>query len=132
MLLQMLRALLPHLTTFALYVLSGCTAAAADLGSYFLLLALGEWYIAASVVSGIVGFFAAFLLHKYLVFQKREAFMNHLGRYFIVDMANLAIITGLLYVLVDGVGMDPRPAKFVALAPVVLWNFFVYKFAVYV
>ena len=128
----MLRALLPHLTKFMLYVLSGCTAAAADIGSYFLLLSLGTWYIAASVVSGMIGFFAAFLLHKYVVFQKRSAFMSHLGRYFLVDMANLAIIIGLLYLLVDRGGMDPRPAKFVALAPVVLWNFFVYKFVVYV
>ncbi|MDD5751782.1 MAG: GtrA family protein [Candidatus Peribacteraceae bacterium] len=128
----MFQSLLPHLAKFTLYVLSGCAAAAADLGAYFLLLALGEWYIAASVIGGVVGFCTAFLLHKYVVFQKRQAFMNHLGRYFLVDMLNLAIITGFLYLLVDGAGMDPRPAKFVALAPVVLWNYFVYKFAVYV
>ncbi|MDD4628698.1 MAG: GtrA family protein [Candidatus Peribacteraceae bacterium] len=128
----MSRTLFLHLIKFSLYVLSGCAAAVADLGSYFLLLALGEWYIAASVVSGVVGFFTAFLLNKYVVFRKRQKFVNHLGRYFIVDMANLAIITGILYLLVDKGGMDPRPAKFVALAPMVLWNYFVYKFAVYV
>jgi len=128
----MFRAFLPHLTKFTLYVLSGGTAAVADLGSYFLLLSLGTWYIAASVASGIIGFFTAFLLHKYVVFRKRRAFMSHLGRYFVVDMINLAIITGFLYLLVGQGGMDPRPAKFVALAPVVLWNFFVYKFVVYV
>ncbi len=128
----MLRALFPHLRKFMLYVLSGGTAAVADIGSYFLLLQLGTWYITASVISGVIGFFTAFLLHKYVVFQKRKTFMSHLGRYFIVDMTNLAIITGFLYLLVDRGGMDPRPAKFVALAPVVLWNFFVYKFVVYV
>ncbi|MFA7681753.1 MAG: GtrA family protein [Candidatus Peribacteraceae bacterium] len=128
----MFRTLLPHLIKFSLYFVSGCTAAVADIGSYFLLLYLGVWYITASVVSGIIGFFTAFFLHKYVVFQQRQRFMKHLGRYFIVDMTNLAIITGFLYVLVDIWGMDPRPAKFVALAPVVLWNFFVYKFVVYV
>ncbi|MDD3897304.1 MAG: GtrA family protein [Candidatus Peribacteraceae bacterium] len=127
-----LRRFLPHATKFALYSLSGSTAAVADLGSYFLMLRLGVWYLAASVVSGVVGFFTAFLLHKYFVYRKRSAFMKHLLRYFVVDMMNLVVINSFLFVLVDVWDMDPRPAKFVALAPVVLWNFFVYKFAVYV
>ena len=115
-----MKRFLPHLTRFALYIFSGCSAAVA------------VWYIYASIISGVIGFITAFLLHKYIVFQKKEAFMRHLGRYFVVDMINLSIVTGLLYVLVDLWSMDPMPAKFVALAPVVLWNFFVYKFVVYV
>lgn len=132
MLRAMFRRFLPHLFKFSLYFMSGCVAAVADIGSYFLLLYLGMWYIAASVVSGVVGFFTTFLLNKYMVFQKRQLFLHHLWRFFFVDMANLTFITGFLYVLVDFLGMDPRPAKFVAIAPVVLWNFFVYKFVVYV
>ena len=127
-----MRQLFSHLTKFALYIFSGCIAALADLGSYMLMVSMDVWYIYASVISGIFGFVVAFLLHKYIVFQKKESFMRHLGRYFIVDMVNLCIITGFLYILVDLWIMDPMPAKFVALAPVVLWNFFIYKLLVYV
>jgi putative flippase GtrA len=121
-----------HFRKFTLYVLSGFGAAIADLGSYFILLHFEVWYIAASVISGIFGFAAAFLLHKYIVFQKNDAFFKHLLRYFFVDMINLGIITLILYGLVEYIGMDAGVAKFVALAPVVMWNFFVYKFFVYV
>jgi putative flippase GtrA len=121
-----------HYRKFALYMISGFGAAIADLGSYFLLLHFDVWYIAASIVSGIFGFATAFLLHKYIVFQKNDEFMKHLLRYFIVDMINLGIITLILYGLVEHIGIDAGIAKFAALAPVVLWNFFIYKFFVYV
>jgi len=122
----------PHVKTFSLYVLSGGAAAIADFGSYFVLLWLGVWYLAASVIGNVLGFFMAFFLHKYVVYKKRSAFMKHLFRYFVIDMVNMAVISGLLFVLVDVGGVDPRPAKFIAFAPVLLWNFFIYKFAVYV
>ncbi len=127
-----MKRFLPHLTRFALYIISGCSAAAADIGSYILMINISVWYIYASIISGIIGFLTAFLLHKYVVFKEKNTFMRHLGRYFVVDMINLSIVTGLLYVLVDLWSIDPMPAKFIALAPVVLWNFFVYKFVVYV
>lgn len=128
----MKRFVMLHIRRFTLYVLSGFGAAIADIGSYFVFLHFDVWYIAASVMSGILGFVTAFLLHKYVVFQKNDAFLRHLVRYFIVDMINLGIITLFLFALVEHFGMDAGIAKFVALAPVVLWNFFVYKFFVYV
>ena len=126
-----MQRLFPHLRTFAMYLFSGGTAAVFDVGSYLLLLYSGVWFIAANVIAGVIGFFAAFLMHKFVVFQKQDNFLKHLGRFFIVDMSNLAIMTGLLYLLVDMAGIDASIAKFLVLAPMVLWNFFVYKFLVY-
>lgn len=127
-----MRHLFPHLTKFAMYIVSGCTAAFVDLGIYFLFLHVDVWYIVANISGGVMGFITAFLLHKYVVFKKRDSFVRHLKKYFVVDMVNLCIITALLYFLVDRVGIDEGLAKFVALAPIVLWNFFIYKFVVYV
>mgnify|MGYP001375375252 FL=1 len=127
-----MRQYFPHLTKFAVYVFCGCTAAVVDIGTYFLLLHVGIWYIVANVAGGVLGFFTAFLMHKFVVFQKKDDFLKHLGRYFVVDMVNLVIITGLLFLIVDMGDIDEGPAKFIALAPMVLWNFFVYKFLVYV
>ncbi len=121
-----------HIRQYAKYLACGGTAAVVDFGIYFLLLRLDVWYPIANVIGGVLGFFTLFLLHKYVVFQKRDSFLRHLKRYFAVDMVNLFIITILLYFLVDMGGLDERLAKFVAFAPVVLWNFFVYKFLVYI
>ncbi|MCA9370871.1 MAG: GtrA family protein [Candidatus Peregrinibacteria bacterium] len=127
-----MRQLFPHLATFATYVMSGCTAAVVDIGAYFLLLHVGIWYIIANIAGGILGFFTAFLMHKFVVFQKKNDFLRHLVRYFITDMVNTGVVTGLLYVLVEVAGIAVGPAKFIALVPMIAWNFFVYKFFVYV
>lgn len=122
----------PHLGQFSLYILSGCGALVIDLGSYLLMLEFGVWYAAASFISGTLGFCMAFALHKYVVFQKRDDFLQHVGRYFFVDIINNVITTGILYVLVSLLSVDPHIGKVIAMAPVILWNFFVYKFFVYV
>ncbi len=127
-----MKIFLTHLPKFLTYVACGVTAAAVDFGSYFLMFHFGVWYIAASVISGTLGFFVAFLLHKYVVFQKRDSFLAHLGKYFTVDMCNTALVTLLIFLLVEKAGFDPRPAKIITFVPMVFWNFFVYKFVVYV
>lgn len=127
-----MRAISPHLIKFTVYILSGCFAAVVDFGAYFALLYLEVWYVLASIVGGVLGFVTAFVMHKFIVFQKTDNFMKHLKRYFIVDMVNTVVVTGLLYLLVDIGSVEAGPAKFIAIAPMVLWNFFIYKFVVYV
>ncbi|MFH1443841.1 MAG: GtrA family protein [Candidatus Peregrinibacteria bacterium] len=117
---------------FLLYVLSGSTAAIVDFGSYAILLRLGVWYIAATVVSGVLGFATTFLMNKYVAFKKKNDFMRHLVRFFIVDMANIIVGVLVLYALVDGLGMEKQVAKLLTMGMVVLWNFFLYKFFVYI
>ncbi len=117
---------------FIFYLASGVSAAVVDFGMYYLLLYLGAWYVTANLVGGVLGFFAAFLLNKYAVFHKNNDFMKHLGRYFVVDLFNVLLLTLIMYVLVDFWSVDPRISKVISYIPVILWNFFVYKFFVYV
>jgi len=121
-----------HLGQFALYIVSGSAAAVMDLGSYLLFLHLDIWYLAASVMSSVLGFITAFLLHKYIVFKKTESFKKHLGRYFVVDIINTIVSTLLLFAFVEWFGIGEEIAKVIAMGSVVLWNFFIYKFVVYV
>lgn len=128
----MMKTILRHLPQFSLYFLSGGTAAVADFGSYAILIHLGIWYIAASIISSILGTTTTFLMNKYVAFRKRSDFLRHLTRFFVVDMANILATTLVLYGLVDGLGMEKQIAKILAMGMVVLWNFFLYKFFVYV
>ncbi|MDD4287131.1 MAG: GtrA family protein [Candidatus Peribacteraceae bacterium] len=127
-----MNALLRHLPQFSLYVLSGGTAAVVDFGSYAILLRLGVWYIVATVVGGVLGFATTFLMNKYVAFKKKNDFLRHLFRFFIVDMANILVGAIVLYGLVDGLGMEKQVAKILTMGMVVLWNYFIYKFFVYV
>lgn len=123
----------PHIGQFALYIVSGLTAAAIDLGSFLLLFQIvGIWYVAASVIGSILGFCTAFLCHKYFVFRKKHSFMKHLGRYFVVDMISTGIATLILFALVEYLYLPEESAKVLSMGSVILWNFFLYKLFVYV
>lgn len=121
-----------HLGQFALYFLSGGAAAAVDFGGYSLFIALGVWYLYASVLSTVAAFATTFLLNKYVVFRKKGMMIKHLIRFTIVDIANTILSNFVLYVLVSGIGIEEHFAKILAMGMVVLWNYFIYKFFVYV
>ncbi|MEK7590855.1 MAG: GtrA family protein [Patescibacteria group bacterium] len=117
---------------FMLYIASGGAAVVFDFGSYFLLLRLGTWYVGANIISTIIGFFAAFLLHKFIVFGKRDAMVNHFVRYCVLNVLNIAAQTLLLYIFVEYLRMGEGDGKFLSWAITILWNFFLYKYFVYV
>ncbi|MFA6523270.1 MAG: bifunctional glycosyltransferase family 2/GtrA family protein [Candidatus Peribacteraceae bacterium] len=120
------------ITQFLRYLASGGTAAALELLSYKLLLILGVHYLVATPTSAIVGIVSAFLLHKYLVFRKKERFFHHAFRYGILTVWNILAQILIVYVLVDHLSIGPMWAKVIGIGVVVSWNFFFYKFLVYV
>jgi putative flippase GtrA len=80
------------LLTFALYTL--------------LVKVFGVWYVAASAIGFGVGAVNSFLLNR------RWTFREHVGdaltpvRWFVVQGNGLAVNTGLVYLFVDGAGLD--------------------------
>ncbi|UPA22501.1 GtrA family protein [Candidatus Peribacteria bacterium] len=121
-----------HARQFITYIFTGGSAAAIDIGLYLLLITLGLFYITASIISGVCGFISAFLLHKYVAFKKHDRIGNHFLRYCLLGLWNLFATTLVLYICVDIIGIPEEGAKILANASVVFWNFFLYKFLVYV
>jgi putative flippase GtrA len=93
---------------------------------------LGVWYLIATPLSSIVGVVTAFVLHKYLVFRKKEDTFKHVIRFGVLTAWNILAQMGIVYVLVDHLHVWPTPAKMIGIGCVVSWNFFLYKFLVYV
>ncbi|MBI1934276.1 GtrA family protein [Candidatus Peregrinibacteria bacterium] len=122
----------PHLSQIGLYLLSGGMTALLDFGSYFLLLWMGTWYVTANIVSNTLGFFGAFLLHKYVVFQKNGLLFHHFCRYCVLNGMNFVVQFFLLILLVETFGMDEGTAKLASWLLSSIGNFFLYKFLVYV
>ena len=71
-----------------------------------LLKGFGVWYLAASAIGYIVGAINGFLLNR------RWTFRGHVGdaltpvRWFVVQGCGLGLNLGLVYLFVDGLGMD--------------------------
>lgn len=120
------------LKQFATYVVMGSTATIIDIGSYWILLWLGVYFVTASVIGGVLGFLSAFLLHKYVAFKKYDKIAHHFVRFCLLGLWNLFATNVILYVCVRYIGIPDEYAKIVANASVVLWNFFLYKFVVYI
>jgi putative flippase GtrA len=122
-----------HGPQFIRYLFSGGLAFVVDFGSFEIMIRLLHvWYVAATLISGTLGFFAAFVLHKYIVFAKREQTMSQFLRYTVMQFCNLIAQTVIVYVLVEKLGAPKEVAKIVSIACSVSWNFFLYKFIVYV
>ncbi|MSR87478.1 GtrA family protein [Candidatus Peribacteria bacterium] len=122
----------PHLPQFFRYLMSGGGAATLELGSFQLMRYLGLWYLGAGFISSGLGLVSAFMFHKYFVFQKKENTRSHLVRYVILQGGNALAQVGLLYLFVEFAHVDPFLGKVLAIGVVVSWNFFLYKFFVYV
>lgn len=120
------------LRQFLRYLASGGFAFVLDFGSYFLLLWLDVYYVTANVIANVLGFFGAFFFHKYFAFQKRDRIVSHFVRYCLVNVFNVVMQTILLYVFVEYAHLDEGNGKFLSWAFTIVWNFFLYKFLVYV
>ena len=121
----------PVAMQFMRYLISGGSAAGLAVAGYSLLVWLGVWYVLASVISDGIGFFLAFLFHKYFVFQKKGRGGMHMMRYTLLQIGNTIVQAGILYILVDFGGMDKILARILTIGIAVSWNFFFYKYFVY-
>lgn len=125
-------AVRPHVPQMMRYLLSGGSAAALELGSFQLMQIAGIWYLLAGIVSSGIGLLSAFTFHKYFVFKKKENTTSHAVRFIVLQGLNAAAQVGLLYVFVEFADIPPFLGKILAIGVVVSWNFFLYKFFVYV
>jgi putative flippase GtrA len=116
---------------FLRYVFSGGLATCSDIGLYLVLLSFGVYFVMASVFSGVLAFFAAFFLHKYVTYQESGDTTEHFIRYCILTALNFLAQNIILYVAVMHMGISEGWAKVMASASAILWNFFLYKRFVY-
>ena len=125
-------AVRPHVPQMMRYLMSGGSAAALELGSFQLMQWWDVWYLAAGIISSGIGLISAFTFHKFFVFKKKENTSSHVVRYLILQGMNALAQVGLLYMFVEYAGVSPFLGKILAIGVVVSWNFFLYKFFVYV
>ena len=128
----MIHLIKPHLKQFSLYFVSGTIANLTDIVGFWLLLWSGTYYLHATYISGTAGFMTAFLLHKYIVFQKREKGAQHFVRFILLGIFNLFAVAGVLWVCVEFMGIPEEISKVLANGSQVLWGFIIMKLLVYV
>lgn len=120
-----------HWQRFARYLFSGLLATSLDIGLYLLFISFGVYFVTASIVSGVLAFFAAFFLHKHVTYQAKGQSTDHFVRYCILTLLNFLAQNIILYIAVTQLSIPESWSKVMANGSAMLWNFFLYRKFVY-
>jgi putative flippase GtrA len=116
------------------YVVAGGSAFLTEYGSFYVLFQIlsVQVYVANSV-SFCLGLFVSFVLNRTWTFSsgtyKRRA-KHQAGMYVALAILNLFITNGIIGLL-KAIGVDPRFGKIIAMATIVAWNFFIFKYLIF-
>src|SRR5258708_15373515 len=109
---------------FLLYLIVGGLSFFVDIGIFVLLLMAEMSVIPASIVSFIAATGANYVLSTVLAFQGgRFRRQIELVRFLVVVLVGLALNTGLVWLFVYPLGVDPTLAKILAVPIVLVWNY---------
>ncbi len=116
---------MPLLLQFVKFGIVGISNTLIFFAVYTLLLkAFGVWYVAASGIGFAIGAVNGFLWNRAWTFR------GHVGdaltpvRWFVVQTSGLLLNLGLVYLFVDGVGMDKLSGQAVTIVIVTVVTFF--------
>jgi putative flippase GtrA len=110
------------------YALVGVTGLAWDMGLFYVFYEiLGINYILSNIVSSTVGVVNNFILNSWFTFKVKDKLLLRFISFFSVALAGMLLSSGLLAVMIDGVGMNSMLSKAIAVLIVALIQYFVNK-----
>jgi putative flippase GtrA len=113
----------PVVRQFIKYGLVGVTNTLAYMAVYAIAVSAGVWYIAASALAFGVGATNGYLMNRSWTFRHTGEHRTTVSRYVVVQVGGLLTDLGLLWVLVEGLGMDKVVGQAIAIVLVVLGMF---------
>ena len=123
-----LRSMASHTVAgeFARYIAAGLVSLGVDFTLYVALTEISGWhYLASATVAFCAGLATVYLFSIFWIFRARriEEVWREFALFSVIGIAGLALTAGVLFVLVDLIGIDYRISKIVAAAMVFLFNF---------
>lgn len=87
------------------------------------------WYVAAAVLSFVIGFAASFTLQKFWTFGdgRKDVMADQAVRYMVITLMNLGLNALGLYALVEWLHVPHLIAQVVMLALIACESFFLYR-----
>ena len=116
------------------YLLSGGTAAAANLTLLFVLVHFFHvWYLEAAVLSFIIGMCVSFVLQKFFSFShfSNEKLKRQTSLHVSLQLFNLCLNTALMYVSVDLLHIPYLLAQIFISVGMATYSFLFYKYMVF-
>lgn len=99
---------------FILYGFIGGVCTLVDIGVYYLLGHTSLHYLAANVISYNVGIIFSFFLNRHYNFKVKDKAVSRFCSFYLISLIGMALCEGMLWMLVDGFGMNSLLAKVLA------------------
>lgn len=113
----------PAFRKLVLYAVCGGCGVLLDLGVYTGLVMMGVWYQMANLAGYASGTLLSFVLNRAITFQVKDAPLRRLGMFIMVAVAGYTVSTGVLWLLVEQLGVGPLLSKLVTLVIVLALQF---------
>lgn len=125
--------LLSTIRNMAVYSVVGISATAVEWLIFFILNQLfGVQYAIATVAATVFSGFTNWAVGRLLLFRGTGNTAGEIGKIYLASLIGMCLNLGLMWIMVDGLGLHAMLAKVIATMLVFLWNYtvltkFIYK-----
>jgi putative flippase GtrA len=115
-------------SSFVKYALVGCVGLVVDMGLFYLLSEiLNVNYIVSNIVSSSLAVVNNFLLNSWITFKVKDKLLLRFVSFYSIALAGMALSSGMLAVMIDGMDMNSMIAKAISVFFVALLQYFINK-----
>jgi len=113
---------------FLKYGIVGVLGLIVDMGIFYLLhKMLGMNYIVANIISSSLAVIHNFILNSYFTFKVKDKLLKRFVSFYLIALAGMALSSGLLALMIDGLRMDSMIAKMISVLIVAMIQYFLNK-----
>jgi len=113
---------------FLKYGLVGCTGLIVDMGLFYVLHEMFEVnYIVTNIISSTFGVINNFMLNSLITFKVKDKLLIRFASFYLIALVGMALSSGLLILMIDGLKMDSMLAKMISVLIVALFQYFLNK-----
>ena len=115
-----------------LYSVAGISSTGVE-GLVFFLLnqKLGLHYAPSYIIALVISTFTNWAVGRFLLFRSTENVLREIIRVYLVSLIGMGLNLGLMWIMVDGLGIHEMAAWFIGTAIVFVWNYLIRAKVIY-
>ncbi|MFA7044087.1 MAG: GtrA family protein [Bacteroidales bacterium] len=114
--------------SFLKYGVVGVFGLVVDMGIFYLLhKMLGVNYVVSNIISSSLAVVHNFILNSFITFKVKDRLLRRFASFYLIALVGMAVSSGMLAVMIDGLSMDSMVAKMISILIVAVIQYFLNK-----
>ncbi|MDD2612724.1 MAG: GtrA family protein [Bacteroidales bacterium] len=115
-------------SSFLKYGVVGVFGLVVDMGIFYLLhKMLGVNYVVSNIISSSLAVVHNFIMNSFITFKVKDRLLRRFASFYLIALAGMAVSSGMLAVMIDGLSMDSMVAKMISILIVAVIQYFFNK-----